>query len=484
MADRDPSHRAGPGRDGEGGRTLFEKIWDAHEVDRRDDGPSLLYVDLHLIHEVTSPQAFEGLRTAGRAVRRPDRCLATVDHNVPTDDRSLPIADDLARLQIEALRGNCSEFGIELLDVDSPHQGIVHVIGPELGVTRPGMTIVCGDSHTSTHGAFGALAFGIGTSQVEHVLATQCLWWERPRTMEIRVDGGLPFGVTAKDLVLGIIHRIGVDGARGHVVEYTGEAVRALSMEGRMTVCNMSIEAGARAGMIAPDETTFRWIRGRPRAPEGTAFDEATARWADLASDPGARYDRRVVVDASELEPVVTWGTTPAMSAPVGGRVPELPGTDRPAERDAAERALAYMGLEPGTPITGIEVDRVFLGSCTNARLEDLRAAARILAGRRVHPRVRAMVVPGSTAVKRRAEEEGLDRVFREAGFEWREAGCSMCLGMNPDILGPGERCASTSNRNFEGRQGHRGRTHLVSPSMAAAAAVEGRFVDVREWGA
>jgi len=479
-----PTAPAAPGDDEKEGRTLFEKIWDAHEVDRRDDGPSLLYVDLHLLHEVTSPQAFEGLRAAGRGVRRPDRCLATVDHNVPTDDRSLPIADDLARRQIEALRANCSEFGIELLDVTSPQQGIVHVIGPELGVTRPGTTIVCGDSHTSTHGAFGALAFGIGTSQVEHVLATQCLWWERPRTMEIRVDGGLPFGVTAKDLILGIIHRIGVDGARGHVVEYTGEAVRSLSMEGRMTVCNMSIEAGARAGMIAPDETTFRWIRGRPRAPEGRAFEEAVARWADLASDPGARYDRRVEIDASQLEPVVTWGTTPAMSVPVNARVPELPDPDRPAARDAARRALAYMGLEPGTPITEVEVDRVFLGSCTNARLEDLRAAARVVEGRRVHPRVRAMVVPGSTAVKARAEDEGLDRVFRDAGFEWREAGCSMCLGMNPDILAEGERCASTSNRNFEGRQGHKGRTHLVSPPMAAAAAVEGRFVDVREWGA
>jgi len=463
-------------------RTLFEKVWDAHEVDRRGDGPSLLYIDLHLIHEVTSPQAFESLRLAGRTVRRPDRSLATVDHNVPTEDRGLPIADDLARRQIETLRRNCGEFGIELFDVESPHQGIVHVIGPELGLTRPGMTIVCGDSHTSTHGAFGALAFGIGTSQVEHVLATQCLWWERPGTMEVRVEGRLPFGVTAKDLILGIIHRIGVDGARGHVVEYTGEAIRSLSMEGRMTVCNMSIEAGARAGMIAPDETTFRWLRDRPRAPDGAAFDEAVSRWASFTGDPGATFDRRVEIAASELEPVVTWGTTPAMSAPVTGRVPELPARDRPAERAAAERALAYMDLEPGTPISEIEVDRVFLGSCTNARLEDLRAAARVAAGRRVHPRVRAMVVPGSTAVKARAEEEGLDGIFLRAGFEWREAGCSMCLGMNPDVLASGERCASTSNRNFEGRQGRGGRTHLVSPPMAAAAAVEGRFVDVRRW--
>ncbi len=467
-------------------KTLFEKIWEAHVVsgDGDDDGPALLYIDLHLLHEVTSPQAFEGLRLAGREVRRPDRCLATVDHNVPTTERRLPIADEVARKQVETLRRNVEEAGIEFYDIRSRKQGIVHVIGPELGRTRPGMTIVCGDSHTSTHGAFGALAFGIGTSEVEHVLATQCLVQRKPRTMEIHVDGPLPFGVTAKDLILGIIGRIGVDGARGHVVEYTGEAVRGLSMEGRMTVCNMSIEAGARAGMIAPDETTFEYLEGRPAAPEGEAWDEAVREWSGLATDPGASYDARVEIDASDLEPVVTWGTNPGMTAPVTGRVPELPPESRPDERAAAERALEYMALEPGTPITGIEVDRVFLGSCTNARLEDLRAAARVVEGESVHPRVRAMVVPGSTTVKRAAEEEGLDRVFTAAGFEWREAGCSMCLGMNPDILAPGERCASTSNRNFEGRQGRGGRTHLVSPPMAAAAAVAGRFVDVREWEA
>jgi len=465
-------------------RTLFEKIWEAHVVAREPDGPTLLYVDLHLLHEVTSPQAFEGLRLAGRAVRRPDRCVATVDHAIPTTDRSLPIADETAREQVDTLARNAREFGIELHDLQSPHQGIVHVIGPELGLTRPGMTIVCGDSHTSTHGAFGALAFGIGTSEVEHVLATQCLVQSRPRTMEIHVRGALPFGVTAKDLVLGIIGRIGVDGGRGHVVEYTGETIRSLSMEGRMTVCNMSIECGARAGMIAPDETTFRWLRGRPRAPRGDAFDEATRAWKRLRTDPGARFDRRVEIDASELEPIVTWGTHPGMVVSVTGSVPALPPVERLEERDSAERALEYMGLEPGIPIREIEIDRVFIGSCTNARLEDLREAARIVAGRTVHPRVGAMVVPGSTAVKAAAESEGLDRVFLDAGFEWREAGCSMCLGMNPDVLRPGERCAATSNRNFEGRQGRGGRTHLVSPAMAAAAAIAGRFVDVREWEA
>ena len=461
--------------------TLFEKIWDAHTVASDGDGPALLYIDLQLLHEVTSPQAFEGLRVAGREVRRPDRCVATVDHNVPTSDRSLPIADQTSKKQIDTLRRNCEEFGIELYDVRSPHQGIVHVIGPELGYTQPGMTIVCGDSHTSTHGAFGALAFGIGTSEVEHVLATQCLWQERPKTMEIHVDGPLPFGVTAKDLILGIIGQIGVSGARGHVVEYTGEAVRDLSMEGRMTVCNMSIEGGARAGMIAPDETTFEYLRGREHAPSGADFEEAVEGWSELRTDPGAEYDTRVVIDATALEPMVSWGTNPGQVAPVTGRVPELPASGAEG-REAEERALEYMDLEPGTPITEIELDRVFLGSCTNARMEDLRAAARIVEGRKVHPRVRAMVVPGSTFVKAKAEEEGLDRVFREAGFEWREAGCSMCLGMNPDILEPGERCASTSNRNFEGRQGKGGRTHLVSPPMAAAAALEGRFVDIREW--
>lgn len=462
-------------------RTLFEKIRDEHLVLREEGKPDLLYIDLHLVHEVTSPQAFDGLRAAGRPVRRPDRTVATVDHNIPTTDRSLPIADDLAARQIAALRRNAAEFGVPLHDLDSPGQGIVHVIGPELGLTRPGMTIVCGDSHTSTHGAFGALAFGIGTSEVEHVLATQCLPFASPKQMEIRVTGALPAGVTAKDLILGIIGRIGVDGARGHVVEYTGDAVRALSMEGRMTVCNMSIEAGARAGMIAPDDTTFAWLEGRTHAPMGRAWEEAVAHWKTLPSDPGARRDRVVEFDASTLEPVVTWGTHPGMVAPVTGRVPDPASYSDPADREAAERALVYMGLEPGMSVQEITLDRIFIGSCTNARLEDLREAARVVQGRKVHPRVRAMVVPGSTAVKRQAEAEGLAAVFRDAGFDWRESGCSMCLGMNPDILAPGERCASTSNRNFEGRQGRGGRTHLVSPAMAAAAALAGHFVDVRE---
>ena len=463
-------------------RTMLDKIWDAHLVHSEEGRPDLLYIDLHLLHEVTSPQAFEGLRLAGRRVRRPDLCVATVDHNVPTTDRSLPIVDDLARLQIEALRKNAAEFGIELFDVDSPHQGIVHVIGPEMGFTQPGMTIVCGDSHTSTHGAFGALAMGIGTSQVEHVLATQCMPRARPRSMEIRVKGPLPPGVTAKDLILGIIAQIGVAGGTGYVIEYTGEAIRALSMEGRMTVCNMSIEAGARAGMIAPDETTFRYLEGRPRAPQDEAFHPAVSRWRELATDEGATFDRTVEIDARALEPRVTWGTNPGMSIPVSGRVPEPASSASADDREAVERALAYMDLTPGTPIQEVAIDRVFLGSCTNARIDDLRAAASVLRGHKVHENVRAMVVPGSAAVKRAAEEEGLDQIFIRAGFEWREAGCSMCLGMNPDILAPGERCASTSNRNFEGRQGRGGRTHLVSPQMAAAAAVAGHFVDVRDW--
>jgi 3-isopropylmalate/(R)-2-methylmalate dehydratase large subunit len=463
-------------------KTMFDKIWDEHVVHSESDRPDLLYIDLHLIHEVTSPQAFEGLRLAGRRVRRPDLCVATVDHNVPTTDRSLPIVDDLARTQIETLRQNAEEFGVTLYDIDSPHQGIVHVMGPEMGLTQPGMTIVCGDSHTSTHGAFGALAFGIGTSQVEHVLATQCLPMSRPKSMEIRVDGDLPAGVTAKDLILAIISQIGVAGGGGHVIEYTGEAVRALSMEARMTVCNMSIEAGAPAGMIAPDDQTVRYLRGRPNAPEGSAFDEAAARWVALRTDAGAVFDRTVEIDATSLEPFVTWGTNPGMSVGVTGAVPgPAPGAS-PDDREAMERALEYMDLEPGTPIQDVEIDRVFVGSCTNSRIEDLRVAASVLNGRHVHERVRAMVVPGSATVKRIAEEEGLDQVFRDAGFEWREAGCSMCLGMNPDILAPGERCASTSNRNFEGRQGRGGRTHLVSPAMAAAAAVSGHFVDIREW--
>jgi 3-isopropylmalate/(R)-2-methylmalate dehydratase large subunit len=459
-------------------KTLFEKVWESHVVVEPPGEPALLYVDLHLVHEVTSPQAFDGLRLAGRRVRRPDRTLATMDHNVPTDERA---PDELSRAQLEALRRNCVEFGIPLYATGSGREGIVHVIGPELGVTQPGTTIVCGDSHTSTHGAFGALAFGIGTSEVEHVLATQTLKQARPRSMEVRFVGELPPGLTAKDMILGAIGRLGVDGGVGHVVEYTGEAVRALPMAGRMTICNMSIEWGAKAGMIAPDETTFAYLEGRPGAPKGADWDAAVERWRALATDEGAVYDTVVEIDLATLKPQVTWGTNPGMVAPVDGAVPDPAGIDDPDERAAVERALDYMGLRPGTPIQEIRIDRVFIGSCTNARIEDLRAAARVVEGRRVHPEVRAMVVPGSAQVKRQAEAEGLDRVFEAAGFEWRKAGCSMCLGMNPDILAPGERCASTSNRNFEGRQGAGGRTHLVSPALAAAAAVAGRFVDVRE---
>src|SRR5215470_6731921 len=448
-----------PGRSGQASRynsgitmarTLFEKIWDTHVVATLSGRSPILYIDLHLVHEVTSPQAFDGLRVAGRRVRQPGRTVATVDHNIPTDPRGTPITDPIAARQIEALQKNCKEFGVQLFDIDSPDQGIVHVIGPELGLTQPGMTIVCGDSHTSTHGALGALAFGIGTSEVEHVLATQCLPQRKPKTMLITVRGKLPEGVTAKDLALGIIGQICTDGATGHVVEYAGEAVRALSMEGRMTLCNMSIEAGARAGMIAPDETTFAFVKGRRFAPH--EWEQATVRWRSLASDRGARYDKVVEIDASKLAPFVTWGTNPGMVVPVSGRVPLLAELNSNGERQAAQHMLEYMGLQPGTPIQKIAVDRVFIGSCTNSRLEDLRAAARVARRYRVNPKVRAMVVPGSQAVKREAEQEGLDRIFREAGFEWRESGCSMCLGMNPDILQPGERCASTSNRNFEGR--------------------------------
>ena len=464
-----------------GPRTLFQKVWDSHVVHETPGAPALLYVDLHLVHEVTSPQAFEGLRVAGRAVRRPERTLATVDHNVPTGDRSLPIADPTADQQVRTLRSNAKAFGVHLYDLGTREQGIVHVIGPELGATQPGMTIVCGDSHTSTHGAFGALAFGIGTSEVEHVLATQCLMQQRPRTMEVRFEGELPFGVSAKDLILTLIGRIGTAGATGHVIEYAGPAIRSLSMEGRMTVCNMSIEAGARAGMIAPDETTFAWLEGRPRAPAGRAWNEAVHRWRSLASDPGAGFDARVEIDASRVAPQVTWGTSPGMVASIEDRVPDPSSFANPSDREAVTRALAYMGLEPGTSLLGLPVDRVFLGSCTNARLEDLRAAAEVVRGRRVARGVRALVVPGSQQVKHEAEQEGLDAIFGEAGFEWRNSGCSMCLGMNEDILGPGERCASSSNRNFEGRQGKGGRTHLMSPVMAAAAAVEGRLVDVRQ---
>ncbi len=464
-----------------GPRTLFQKIWDAHVVHAMPGGPALLYIDLHLVHEVTSPQAFEGLRLAGRRVRRPARTLATVDHNVPTGDRHLPIADPVAAQQVRTLTSNARAFGLPLFDLDSPDQGIVHVIAPELGATQPGMTIVCGDSHTSTHGAFGALAFGIGTSEVEHVLATQCLMQQPPRTMEVRFEGSLAAGVTAKDMILALIGRIGTDGASGHVIEYHGSAIRQLSMEGRMTICNMSIEAGARAGLIAPDDTTFAYLAGRPRAPTGALWDAAMGRWRELATDPGAPFDRSVTIDVSVLAPQVTWGTNPGMVGDITGRVP-VPGHGDSADtRSALTRALDYMGLTPGEPFTGLRVDRVFLGSCTNARLEDLREAASVVRGRKVAQGVRAMVVPGSQRVKRAAEAEGLDEVFIQAGFEWRNSGCSMCLGMNDDVLGSGERCASTSNRNFEGRQGKGGRTHLMSPVMAAAAAVAGRLVDVRE---
>jgi 3-isopropylmalate/(R)-2-methylmalate dehydratase large subunit len=460
-------------------KTLFDRIWETHVVHETPGEPALLYIDLHLIHEVTSAQAFDGLRLAGRTVRRPDLCVATMDHNVPTLPG--PIDDPLARTQLEALRANCEEFGIPLCATGSGREGIVHVIGPELGLSQPGLTIVCGDSHTSTHGAFGALAFGIGTSEVEHVLATQTLPRPLPKTMRILYSGALPLGVTPKDVILGTIGRIGVGGAVGHVVEYAGEPIRALSMEGRLTICNMSIEAGARAGMIAPDDTTFAYLESRPAAPSGVEWEHALERWRALRTDDDATFDAEIAIDVAELEPQVTWGTNPGMVGPVGGAVPDPAEIDDADERAATERALAYMGLEPGTPMQEIRIDRVFIGSCTNARIDDLREAARVVDGQRVAPTVTAMVVPGSAKVKRQAEEEGLDRVFERAGFEWRNAGCSMCLGMNPDILAPGERCASTSNRNFEGRQGAGGRTHLVSPAMAAAAALAGHFVDVRE---
>src|SRR5271170_1658015 len=464
-------------------QTLFEKVWNSHVVAAPEDEPAILYIDLHLIHEVTSPQAFEGLRIFGRTVRRPDRCVATVDHNVPTiKDHRLVITDQIAARQIHTLRENCKHFGIELYDVDSKDQGIVHVIGPELGITKPGMTIVCGDSHTSTHGAFGALAFGIGTSEVEHVLATQTLPQSRPKTFRINVDGELSAAVTAKDIILAIIGHIGTDGATGCVIEYAGLAIRTLSMEGRMTICNMSIEAGARAGMIAPDDTTFAYLKGRRFAPQGKAWDEAVTHWRSLATDEGAVFDRELDIRAEDIAPQVSWGTSPGMVVPVTSHVPTGPADDTEAGRRAFERVLTYMALKPGVPITDIAIDRVFIGSCTNSRIEDLRAAAKVVSGHRVHSHVNAMVVPGSQAVKAQAEDEGLDRIFIEAGFEWREPGCSMCLGMNPDILAAGERCASTSNRNFEGRQGAGGRTHLLSPTMAAAAAVAGHFVDVRDW--
>jgi 3-isopropylmalate/(R)-2-methylmalate dehydratase large subunit len=459
-------------------KTLFEKVWDEHVVLEESGEPALIYVDLHLVHEVTSPQAFDGLRLAGRRVRRPERTVATMDHNVPTTPG--PVDDEMARAQLEALRRNCAEFGIELHATGSGSEGIVHVIGPELGLTQPGLTIVCGDSHTSTHGAFGALAFGIGTSEVEHVLATQTLPQRRPRTMLVEFTGSLPLGLTPKDVILGAIGELGVGGGVGHVVEYAGDVIRGFSMDGRMTVCNMSIEWGARAGMVAPDDTTFAYLESRPRAPKGADWEAALDRWRALPSDSDAVYDEHVEIDVTALAPQVTWGTNPGMVVPVTGEVPDPAGFDDPDDRAAAERALEYMGLRPGTAIEDIRVDRVFLGSCTNSRIEDLRAAAAIVEGRRVADGVIALAVPGSAKVRLQAEAEGLDRIFEEAGFEWRLAGCSMCLGMNPDVLAPGERCASTSNRNFEGRQGRLGRTHLVSPAMAAAAALYGHFVDVR----
>ncbi|HLX52247.1 MAG TPA: 3-isopropylmalate dehydratase large subunit [Streptosporangiaceae bacterium] len=468
------------------GRTLAGKIWDSHVVHAAPGEPDLLYIDLHLVHEVTSPQAFEGLRLAGRKVRRPDLTVATEDHNVPTtgitgpgvplDGPGSPVTDPVSRTQVEMLRKNCAEFGVRLYPMGDAGQGIVHVIGPQLGLTQPGMTIVCGDSHTSTHGAFGALAFGIGTSEVEHVLATQTLPQQRPRTMAITVDGSLPGGVTAKDLILAIVARIGTGGGQGHVIEYRGAAIRELSMEGRLTVCNMSIEAGAKAGLVAPDDTTFGYLEGKPHAPRGAAWEAALDHWRSLPSDPGAVFDQEVVLDAAELTPYVTWGTNPGQAAPLAGSVPDPAALADPAERAAAERALAYMGLTPGTPLRDIAVDTVFLGSCTNGRMEDLRAAAGVLRGRKVADGVRMLVVPGSMAVRAQAEAEGLDAVFTAAGAQWRSAGCSMCLGMNPDTLAPGERSASTSNRNFEGRQGKGGRTHLVSPQVAAATAITGRL--------
>lgn len=463
-------------------KTTFQKIWDAHVVDYQQGEPALLYIDLHLVHEVTSPQAFEGLRLSGRKVRRPDRTVATPDHNIPTTDRTLPIADPISRQQVDTLRKNCQEFGIRLYDLNDAKQGIVHIIGPELGLTQPGMTIVCGDSHTATHGAFGAIAFGIGTSEVEHVLATQTLSQFPPKQFELRVDGGLGIGVTAKDLILFLIGKITAAGGTGYALEYTGSTLRSFSMEERMTVCNMSIEAGARAGLIAPDATTFDYLRGREFVPKGAGFDQAVRRWETFAGDSGAAYDKSMSFLASEIAPQITWGTNPGQVIAVTERIPEPASFSDQGERQSAESALRYMGLEPGKRWDEILVDRVFIGSCTNARIEDLRRAAAIVKGKRLATHVQGMVVPGSGSVKQQAEKEGLDKIFQSSGFEWRNAGCSMCLGMNPDQLAPGERCASTSNRNFEGRQGKGGRTHLVSPEMAAAAAITGHFVDVREW--
>jgi 3-isopropylmalate/(R)-2-methylmalate dehydratase large subunit len=462
-------------------RTLFDKIWDSHVVHTQDDGTCLLYIDRHLVHEVTSPQAFEGLRLSGRKVHRPDATVAVADHNVPTTDRSQGIADPESRIQVETLEANCRDFGVSYYGMSDIRQGIVHIIGPEQGFTLPGTTIVCGDSHTATHGAFGALAFGIGTSEVEHVLATQTLIQRPAKNMRITVDGELPPGITAKDIILAIIGKIGTAGGTGHVIEYAGDAIKKLSMEGRMTVCNMSIEAGARGGLIAPDETTFAYLKGRPHSPKGAAWEAAVAYWKTLPSDPGAKYDTEVTIKAKDIVPQVTWGTSPQDVLPITGVVPNPADEKDEGKRAAIERSLAYMGLKPGTKLAEVTVDRVFIGSCTNARIEDLRAAAKIAQGKKVAGHVKAMVVPGSGLVKHQAEEEGLDKIFLAAGFEWREPGCSMCLAMNADRLEPGERCASTSNRNFEGRQGRGGRTHLMSPEMAAAAAVTGHLADVRE---
>jgi 3-isopropylmalate/(R)-2-methylmalate dehydratase large subunit len=463
-------------------KTMFEKIWESHVVRTEPDGTALLYIDRHLVHEVTSPQAFEGLQLAGRKPRRIHAAIAVPDHNVPTIDRDKPIADVVAAKQVETLRENCKETGIPLFDMNDIRQGIVHIIGPEQGFTLPGMTIVCGDSHTATHGAFGALAFGIGTSEVEHVLATQCLVQRPAKTMEIRVEGKLSERCTAKDIILAVIGKIGTAGGTGYVIEYTGSAIRELSMEGRMTLCNMSIEAGARAGMVAPDEKTFAYLQGRPFAPKGEMFDRAVAAWKQVVSDPGAKFDQVVTLRAEDIIPQVTWGTSPGMVTDINGKVPDPKDMPTPAQREATERALTYMGLQAGTPIKDIKVDRVFIGSCTNGRIEDLRIAAQYAKGKKVASTVKAMIVPGSGLVKKQAEEEGLDTILKEAGFEWREPGCSMCLAMNDDVLRPGERCASTSNRNFEGRQGKGGRTHLVSPAMATAAAIAGHFVDIRDW--
>lgn len=464
-------------------RNIIEKIWDQHLIHQEDGKPDLLYIDLHLVHEVTSPQAFEGLRMNHRTVRRSDRTFATVDHNVPTSENR-ETKDAISKIQIETLQKNCKAFGIELADIYSPHQGIVHVIGPELGLTQPGKTIVCGDSHTSTHGAFGAIAFGIGTSEVEHVLATQTLWQKRPKTMQIKVNGNLGIGVGAKDLILAIIAKYGISVGTGHIVEYTGEAIHNLSMEERMTVCNMSIEAGAKAGLISPDQTTVNYLRGRRFAPKGAAFDQAAQNWLALASDDGAEYDRTLEIDASEIQPQVTWGTNPSMGASINDLVPDPESFDDEEKRQAARKAIAYMDLKPGTPIHAIPIDVVFIGSCTNSRIGDLRQAAEVARGKHVHEGVRALIVPGSYQTKKQAEAEGLDQIFKEAGFEWREPGCSMCLAMNDDIVPVGKRCASTSNRNFEGRQGTGSRTHLVSPAMAAAAAIQGHFADIREFTA